>query len=45
VMDSAAAQHEFGLEPTPWATVLSNLLRSYGWSGPGEFSDSGALDL
>ncbi len=33
VMDSTAAQHEFGLEPTPWPDVLRDLLRSYGWSG------------
>ena len=33
VMDSAAAQQEFGLEPTPWADVLRDVLRSYGWSG------------
>lgn len=32
VMDSAAAQQTFGLEPTPWATVLRDVLRSYGWS-------------
>ncbi len=35
VMDSAAARQEFGLEPTPWPEVLRDLLRSYGWSGPG----------
>jgi nucleoside-diphosphate-sugar epimerase len=44
VMDSAAAQREFGLEPTPWAEVLRDLLRSFGWSGRG-VSGSGALDL
>lgn len=33
VMDSAAAQQVFGLQPTPWAAVLGDLLRSYGWSG------------
>jgi nucleoside-diphosphate-sugar epimerase len=33
VMDSAAARREFGLEPAPWATVVRDLLRSYGWSG------------
>ena len=33
VMDSTAAQQEFGLAPTPWPEVLRDLLRSYGWSG------------
>jgi nucleoside-diphosphate-sugar epimerase len=33
VMDSAAAQQAFGLEPTPWPEVVRDLLRSYGWSG------------
>ncbi len=33
VMDSAAAQQTFGLEPTPWAMVLREVLSGYGWSG------------
>ncbi len=32
VMDSAAAQQTFGLEPSPWALVLREVLGSYGWS-------------
>lgn len=35
VMDSAAAQRVFGLEPTPWDDVLLEVLRSFGWSRPG----------
>lgn len=31
VMDSAAAQRTFGLAPTPWDCVISELLYSYGW--------------
>lgn len=31
VMDSRAAQDTFGLAPTPWELVLSEVLRSFGW--------------
>jgi nucleoside-diphosphate-sugar epimerase len=31
VMDSQAAQQTFGLEPTPWDHVLTDVLSSYGW--------------
>jgi len=31
VMDSAAAQTTFGLQPTEWETVLAATLASYGW--------------
>jgi nucleoside-diphosphate-sugar epimerase len=33
VMDSSAAQRTFGLDPAPWDDVLTEVLRSYGWSG------------
>ena len=32
VMDSSAAQRTFGLTPTPWDCVISELLSSFGWS-------------
>jgi nucleoside-diphosphate-sugar epimerase len=32
VLDSSAAQHTFGLQPTPWDEVLAATLRSYGWA-------------
>jgi len=32
VMDSAAAQRTFGLTPTPWDCVISELLSAFGWS-------------
>jgi nucleoside-diphosphate-sugar epimerase len=31
VMDSAAAQQAFRLEPTPWDCVLTEVLRAFGW--------------
>jgi len=31
VLDSSAAQHLFGLAPTPWDQVLESVLRSFGW--------------
>jgi nucleoside-diphosphate-sugar epimerase len=42
VMDSSAAQRVFGLEPTPWDSVLAAVLRSYGWQGADQGADRGA---
>lgn len=33
VMDSKQAQAEFGLEPTGWDSVLTDVLRSFGPAG------------
>lgn len=33
VMDSTTARQTFGLEPTTWPDVLTEILRSYGWRG------------
>jgi hypothetical protein len=41
VMDSSAAQRAFGLEPTPWDSVLAAVLRSYGWQGTDRGTDQG----
>jgi nucleoside-diphosphate-sugar epimerase len=43
VLDSSAAQRVFGLEPTPWDSVLAAVLRSYGWQGADQDSSQSVI--
>lgn len=44
VLDSSAALTTFGLQPTPWDSVLATTLRSYGWTDAAQEVPHGAPD-